>query len=172
MADFQNMGMEMTVADTINSALLLVTAVGVLGAFWQIRVGARAQRATFLKDLYLQLRSDSAVADAFYMIEYSEFEYGPEFHGSDLERKIDRLLTLIDLVCEMQSQHIMTRREMSFFEYQFSRVARDVNVQKYLTFLNDFYVNNGLTKKPFAAFQTYIAATTVPCTSQNSIARS
>jgi hypothetical protein len=145
----------MSLADTINSALLLVTALGVLAAFWQIRVGARAQRATFLKDLYMQLRTDPAVAEAFYKIEYGEFEYGPEFHGGELEPKVDRLLTLVDLVCEMRAQGIMTRREMSFFEYQFGRVAQDKGIQNYLRFLNHFYVQNGLKKKPFAAFQAY-----------------
>lgn len=147
---------EMSLADKINSALLLVTALGVLAAFWQIRVGARAQRATFLKDLYMQLRTDPAVAEAFYKIEYGEFNYAPDFHGSDLEPMIDRLLTLIDLVCEMRAQRIMTKREMSFFEYQFGRVAQDTNVQAYLSFLNTFYAQNGLTKKPFAAFQAYV----------------
>ena len=145
----------MTLPDKINTALLLVTTFGVLAAFWQIRVAARAQRATFLKDLYMQLRSDAAVAEAFYLIEYGEFQYSQDFHGSELEPKIDRLLTLVDLVCEMRAQGIMTKREMSFFEYQFSRVAQNMNVLAYLEFLNGFYSRNGLRKKPFAAFQAY-----------------
>lgn len=113
----------LTAADKINAALLLVTALGVLAAFWQIRGGARAQRATFLKDLYMQLRTDADVRDAFYAIEYGRFEYDSQFHDSPLEPKVDRLLTLIDLVCEMRGQGIMSRREMTFFEYQFGRVA-------------------------------------------------
>lgn len=146
---------EITLADKINSALLLVTAFGVLAAFWQIRSAARAQRATFLKDLYMQLRTDADVARAFYLIECSEFVYDSSFHGSDIEPKIDRLLTLIDLVCEMRAQRIISKREMSFFEYQFCRVASDGNVQKYLNFLNGFYARNGLNRKPFSAFQNY-----------------
>jgi hypothetical protein len=146
---------DISLADSINSALLLVTALGVLAAFWQVRVGARAQRATFLKDLYMQLRSDPVVAEAFYKIEYGEFEYGPDFHGSELEPKIDRLLTLIDLVCEMRAQRIMAKREMSFFAYQFGRVAQDRSVRAYLNFLDHFYAQNGLEKKAFAAFQAY-----------------
>jgi hypothetical protein len=145
----------LTIADKINAALLLVTALGVLAAFWQIRAGARAQRATFLKDLYMQLRTDSEVAYAFYLIEYSEFKYDANFHGSDVEPKIDRLLTLIDLVCEMRAQRVITKREMSFFDYQFNRVAQDQNIQHYLRFLNGFYSQNGINRKPFSAFQGY-----------------
>lgn len=112
----------LSAADKINTALLLVTALGVLAAFWQIRAGARASRATFLKDLYLQLRTDADVARAFYLIEYDEFIYDHNFHGSELEPKIDRLFTLIDLVCEMRSQGVISKREMNFFDYQFGRV--------------------------------------------------
>jgi hypothetical protein len=145
----------LTVADMINTALLFVTTLGVLAAFWQIRAGARAQRATFLKDLYMQLRTDSGVAEAFYLIEYNDFKYDSSFHGSELEPKIDRLFTLIDLVCEMRAQGVISKREIGFFDYQFNRVARDQNVRDYLQFLNSFYKRNGLDRKPFSAFQTY-----------------
>ena len=147
----------LSAADKINTALLLVTALGVLAAFWQIRAGARAQRATFLKDLYLQLRTDADVARAFYLIEYDEFIYDHNFHGSELEPKIDRLLTLIDLVCEMRSQGVISKREMNFFDYQFGRVDRNEGIRSYLAFLNGFYERQGMARKPFSAFQTYSA---------------
>jgi hypothetical protein len=155
----QSMADVLSVSDKINTALLFVTALGVIAAFWQIRAGARAQRATFLKDLYMQLRTDSEVARAFYLIEYGEFTYDSQFHGSELEPKIDRLLTLIDLVCEMRAQKVITKREMNFFAYQFSRVAQDENIQHYLKFLNGFYAQNGLNRKPFSAFQAYAKLT-------------
>jgi hypothetical protein len=145
----------LSVADKINTALLFVTSLGVLAALWQIRAGTRAQRATFLKDLYMQLRTDSEVAHAFYQIEYGTFKYDAAFHTSDLEPKIDRLLTLIDLVCEMRAQGVITRREMSFFDYQFNRVANNSEIQSYLHFLNDFYKRSGIKKKPFSAFQLH-----------------
>jgi hypothetical protein len=146
---------QISLTDKINSALLLVTTLGVLAAFWQIRSAARAQRATFLKDLYMQLRTDTDVARAFYLIEYNEFIYDDNFHGSEVEPIIDRLLTLIDLVCEMRAQKIISKREMSFFEYQFCRVSNDPNIQQYLKFLNGFYAKNGLNRKPFSSFQQY-----------------
>lgn len=103
----------------------------------------------------MQLRSDPSVVEAFYKIEYQEFEYTEDFHGSELEPKMDRLLTLIDLVCEMRAQRIMTKREMSFFEYSFDRVAQDRSVREYLDYLNDFCKKAQIKKKPFAAFQAY-----------------
>ena len=147
-----------SLADKINTALLLVTALGVMAAFWQIRTGAKAQRATFLKDLYMQLRTDESVAEAFYLIEYSEFVYDQSFHGSILEKKVDRLLTLIDLVCEMRSQRIISKREMQFFRYQFLRVAADPSIRDYLLFLDMFYKRVGMDRRAFPAFQEFSQA--------------
>lgn len=145
----------LTVAEMINAALLLVTMFGVLAAFWQIRGGARAQRAAFLKDLYMQLRTDAEVRDAYYEIEYGKFVYDSNFHGSLLEPKVDRLLTLLDLVCEMHQRGILSDREMGFFEYQFGRVAKDTGIHEYLAFLSTFYESNEVAHKPFAAFQAW-----------------
>jgi hypothetical protein len=155
----------LSTADKINTALLavtmlgvLITTAGVVAAFLQIRTGSRAQRAVFLKDLYMQLRTDPEIVKAFYLIEYSEFRYDADFHGSDDEPRIDRLLTLVDLICELHAQSVITKREMAFFEYQFRRIANDKEIVKYLTFLQAFYARNGLDRKPFSAFRAYAAA--------------
>jgi hypothetical protein len=144
--------------DWATLGLVLVTALGVAAAFVQLRASARTQRATFLKDLYLQLRTDGDIREAFYKIEYSEFVYSADFHGSELEPKIDRLLALIDLVCELRAQRIISDREMSFFSYEFERVGGDPHVRDYLAFLNHWYEDNDLTAKPFGAFQAYGSA--------------
>ena len=122
-----------SVADIINIALLCVTTIGVIAALRQLKTSTRAQRATFLKDLYMQLRTDDAVAEAFYLIEYSEFEYDRNFHN----------------------QKIISKREMEFFEYQFSRVASNSAVQEYLAFLYDFYQQVGIKRSAFPAFQSF-----------------
>jgi hypothetical protein len=94
---------EFTLPDIINTGLLVITALGVIAAVVQIRNGTKAQRATYLKDLYLQFRTDPDIAESFYLIEYDKFKYDSTFHGSKIEPKIDRLLTFIDLVCELYS---------------------------------------------------------------------
>ena len=145
----------LTTSDKINAVLLFVTALGVTAAFWQLRAAARAQRAIFLKDLYLQLRTDPDVAHAYYLIEYDNFVYDEGFHGSELEPKLDRLLTVIDLVCEMHLQNVISKREMQFFHYQFRRVAQNAGVRSYLRFLNGIYAQSKLDHKPFCSFQAH-----------------
>jgi hypothetical protein len=146
---------DFTLPDQINTGLLLITALGVVAAVVQIRNGTKAQRATFLKDLYLQFRIDPEIAESFYLIEYDKFRYDSSFHGSEIEPKIDRLLTFIDLVCELYDQQSISQKEMKFFNYPFKRVAQDPEIQKYLEFLGKFYARNSVQHKPFSAFQNY-----------------
>ena len=108
-----------------------------------------------LKDLYMQFRTDQDAADAFYMIEYGKFQYTTKFHGSAEERKIDRLLTLCDLVCAMHADETLTVREMEYFKYQFKRIFNDSSIKAYLEFLDSFYARNNMSKKSFERFQLY-----------------
>ena len=77
----ENAESSFTTANIINMFLLLATTLGALGVFWQVRASARTQRAMFLKDLYLRLRTDKDIADAFYAIEYGKFHYTNSFHS-------------------------------------------------------------------------------------------
>jgi hypothetical protein len=148
----------LTTGDYINAALLVVTAIGVFAVFWQIRSAARSQRASFLKELYGDLRTEPAASEAFYQIEYGKFRYSGDFHGSDLEPKIDSLLTQLDLICELHLRGVLSRNEMGFFDYEIARVARDNEIKKYLEFLRHFYAEHDLERKPFASLQKYAAS--------------
>jgi hypothetical protein len=142
-------------ADRINAALLVVAVVGILLTWWQARAGAKTQRAAFLRDLYGTINSDEGIREAFYSIEYGKFTYDADFHGSKEECNVDRLLSFVDLICELHRRRVLTRREMLFFEYRFRRVAADPHVQEYLTFLKGFYAMNDTRTEPFASFMSY-----------------
>jgi hypothetical protein len=104
--------------------------------------------------LYSTLVSDPDIGEAYYLIEYGGFNYDSSFHGSDLERKVDRLLGCADLVAELHMQSIISHREMAFFNYRFRRLGADPSVRRYLEFLTSFYSRVGVAKKPFHSFQT------------------
>lgn len=99
--------------------------------------------------------SDPDIRDAYYLVEYGEFVYDHSFHGSSNEKQIDRLLSFVDLVCDLFAQGIITEHEMSFFKYEFTRIHQNANVQGYLKFLKSFYdeVRTGTT--PFPSFVSY-----------------
>lgn len=128
-------------------------------SFWQIRRNTQTQRMIFLKDMYMLLRTDKDVSNIFYDIEYSKFEYTADFHDSEIEKKTDKLLTILDLICEMHYRGSITTNEMSFFNYQIRRVAQNIEIEKYLTFLSSFYKANKIKRKPFSSFLTYTGMT-------------
>ncbi|MEQ1574398.1 MAG: hypothetical protein ABL993_09155 [Vicinamibacterales bacterium] len=143
----------MSTADKINTGLLIAAVVGIAMTFWQVRVGVRTQRAQFLKDLYSTLVSDADIGKAYYLIEYGGFKYRPDFHGSEIEPKVDRLLGFADLVAELHLQGVISTREMTFFHYRFRRLLGDSGVRAYLEFLTSFYDSVGVAKEPYHSFQ-------------------
>jgi hypothetical protein len=144
-----------SVTDLINVALLVVAIIGIFLTYRQIRIGYKTQKATFFKEIYSTMFSDPDIRNAYYQIEYDEFTYDSEFHGSENEKLIDRLLSFVDLVCELYNQKVITEREMSFFHYEFIRIYKNKNVQAYLKFLKKFYKKVGSKTEPFHSFVTY-----------------
>jgi hypothetical protein len=144
-----------SIADLINAGLLFVAIVGIFLTYRQIKGSHKTQKATFFKDLYSTMFSDHDIRDAFYQIEYGEFNYDVNFHGSDNEKAIDQLLSFIDLICDLYAQGIITQHEMSFFKYEFTRIYFNDNVQRYLKFLTGFYTQIGTETKPFPSYVAY-----------------
>jgi|GEM_PF-1794634 len=144
-----------TTADATNIALLIVAILGIWLTLLQITEGSKTQKAAFFKDLYSTMYSDPDVREAFYQVEYGKFIYNPKFHDSPSEKKIDRLLSFVDLVCDLYDQKIITEREMRFFKYEFARISQDPNVQGYLEFLRSFYDSVGTGTRPFPSFVSY-----------------
>ncbi len=144
----------MTTGDWINLGLLVVAVFGFGLTISQLKSGFRTQRAQFLKDLYTTSVSDIDISEAYYLIEYDKFIYNSDFHDSNIEPKVDRLLSFYDLVAELNIQEIISDREMIFFSYRFKRIFNNKGIKEYLIFLSSFYKNNGIDKEPFSSFQT------------------
>lgn len=144
-----------SIADMTNIVLLIVAIIGIFFTYYQIKQGFKTQRAIFFKELYLTLFSDEVIRKAFYQIEYDHFVYDASFHGSPSKKAIERLLSFVDLVCEIYAQKFITEREMSFFKYEIIRVYTSDNIQNYLKFLKDFYKLVETGTMPLSSFIFY-----------------
>jgi len=142
-------------SDLINAFLLMVAIVGIFLTYHQIRMNHKIQRATFFKDLYRGFFSDQDIRKIYYQIEYGKFTYGRDFHGTEDEQCLDRLLTFADLVCDLYDQGIITEHEMNFFKYEFKRIYQDKYIKSYLIFLKNFYQQIGTGTEPFFSFVSY-----------------
>jgi hypothetical protein len=144
-----------TIADILNFILLLITAIGVILAYRQIKEGRKTQSATFFKELYSTMFSDTEIGNAYYKIEYNEFNYDKSFHGSEEEKIIDRLLGFVDLLCYLHAQRVITDKEMMFFRYRLFRIYKNPNIQRYFEFLRLFFDAVGSQARPFNSFFSY-----------------
>ena len=156
MLQFKN---TISISDLINTFLLIVGVIGIFLAYRQIKDGYKTQKATFFKDLYSTMFSDPDIRTAYYQIEYDKFIYDDNFHGSQNEKHLDRLLSFVDLVCDLYNQKMITKHEMQFFKYEFLRVYQNENVRGYLDFLRGFYHNVGVETEPFFSFVSYCKKT-------------
>jgi hypothetical protein len=141
--------------EIISMTALLVTAIGVLFAYRQLRQTSIIQRATFFKDLYSTMFTDPDIRKIYYLIEYDEFIYPDDFHGSTEEKYLDRLLSFADLICNLRAQDIITEHEMKSFNYMLARIYNNNGVQQYLDFLDNWFSEHIIGVLPFSSFRNY-----------------
>ena len=144
-----------TIADIINGILLILALIGIFLTFKQIRHNDKTQKAAFFKVLYSTIFTDPDKRKAFYLIEYGKFTYDESFHCSLNEQAFDRMFGFNDLVCDLYFQGVLTKREMAYFRYGFTRIYQDKEVVKYLDFLKSFFVETGIAARPFPSYIAY-----------------
>lgn len=144
-----------SVPNAMNLGLLCVAFVGFIAVWYQIKQNYRTQKATFFKELYLEMFKAGNIRKAYYQIEYEQFVYDNGFHGSEQEQVIDRLMAFVDLVCDLYYQNMLTEHEMSFFKYEFLRIYQNPNIRDYLAFLREWYTKIGTDTQPFSSFTAY-----------------
>ena len=152
MFQFQN---TVTLSDLINAALLLIAVLGIFLTYRQMRESYRTQRASFFKELYSTMWSDSEIRDMYYRVEYGKLDYSESFHGSPDERLLDRLLSFTDLLCELYSQNIISDNEMRFFQYELATIYKNDNIHRYIKALDNWFVERGVGTKPYRSLLSY-----------------
>lgn len=150
---------EISVGDIANVLLLIVAIFGIYYTYLQIESNYKTQKASFFKELYSTMYSDPEIIDIYYKIEYDTFNYGPKFHRSPEEKQLDRLLSFLDLICNLYEQKIITDYEMESFRYRIRRVYINHNILSYLKFLEKFYPTTGAETRPFQSFVSYCERT-------------
>ena len=136
------------IGDIINIVLLLLTFIGLIITIVQLLRSRKLNRASFVKELYLQLYQDKDLREAFYAIEWSDYTPSErlKLQGSEEEQKTDRLLSFFEIVCSMYYRKILTPDDMSPFDYEMRRVYEHPDIQNYLRFLDGWQKRQGLGK--------------------------
>jgi hypothetical protein len=127
---------------------LLGLAIAVISLLISARTGqeqTQTRRAEFSFRVW-QAFMDEEVQKAFLEIEWGQFEYpsGGDngFASPEQERRIDRLLYLLDEVALLVQNRVLTEADKKRWSYQASRVLKNESVQRYFEFLDDFFAQN------------------------------
>lgn len=118
----------------------------------QLKIANRQKRAEYIINLYNQSALDKDVLEIYYKIEYEEFRYGHDFHGSEDEIKLDKLIDMYDNIAKLYQLGNFTLKDLSYVAYRYLVVYQDESVVRYLRFLDGWYVDRGMKVKPFYAF--------------------
>ncbi len=72
-------------------SISLIT-IELFATFYQIRKSNIQNRIEYIVKLYNEFVNDENMIKMYYKLEYSEFIYNDNFHGSEEEKKLDKLL--------------------------------------------------------------------------------
>src|SRR5437016_2464253 len=99
---------EISLGDIIAAAGFLIAALGLFLTLCQLRRDSVRKRAEFIVSIFNQYVTDPDTSQVFYSVEYDEFQYGPNFHGSEQERHLDRLLSYFEKIAALYHMKVIT----------------------------------------------------------------
>ena len=142
-----------TVGDLIQAVALLVAAGGLILTAIETRRSARQRRVQQIVELQHQFYSDADLMDAYYLIEYGEFEYDGNFHGSKLEKSMDRLLVHFESIASLYEAKVVSARELDIVAYNYLVIYQNRGIQQYFDWLDSWYKTRGIKEQPFGTFR-------------------
>lgn len=135
-------------------ALLVATTIGVFAAFRQIYISNKQKRADIILQLCNQFYQDNDMQDIYYRIEYSEFQYAVEtFHGSEDEKKLDKLLGLFSNIGQLYQMGIIKEKDLEFIKYEFQIIYEYQGVQSYFQTLDGWFAARQISHLKFQPFR-------------------
>lgn len=105
---------------------------------YQTNLNNRLGRAKIVSDCLHIFMDDKMMHSAFYKIEYGQFEYNNDFHGSTEEREVDKLLRHFSNLALMWEGGLLKLKDIHPLQYFILRSVNDEEVVKYLTFIDEW----------------------------------
>jgi len=93
---------------------------------------------------------DEGIQRAFYVLEYSKFRYSGDFHGSEQEREIDKLLRHFANIALSWQAGLLTTSDVKPVQYYVLRVMRNAEIQSYLNFIEQWANQSRLGEHPYS----------------------
>ena len=145
---------DVSTADWLKVIAVLVAAVGLFLNARQHRKANDQRRVDNVSDVFKDIYNDSELADIYYKIEYREFEYNNEFHRSDEEKKLDKLISSFDILAKKYYLGLVRLKDIELVSYEYLVIYQNPEVQEYFQFLDDWFDRRGIKNPPFDKFRS------------------
>jgi len=109
-------------------------------------------RSAFVAKWLERFADDKEMREIYYEIEYNKFTYNQEtFHGSDDEKRIDKLLMHLANAALAQQGGLLRGKDLIPLQYIALRVLNNANIKEYLEFVLTVAGRPGLGVHPYAS---------------------
>jgi len=107
-------------------------STGGIFALIQWNSAKRLKRAEFIDKIINITRFDKEIPHTMHTIEFAEKWYNKDFSHSDLQPKIDKLLSYIDYICYLYSSRNISRAEFKILKYKIAEICHSTSCRAYL----------------------------------------
>ena len=145
--------MVIELSEMLTIASILLAVLGLFANFLQIRRGNTQKRAEYIVQLYNEFVNDRDMMEIYYKLEYSKFNYGQNFHGSETEKQLDKLLGHFSNIGRLHFMGVIRRQDLKFLEYEFLVIYQNSNIESYLAFLDEWFETRGIDDQKFEYFR-------------------
>lgn len=92
----------------------------------------RVRRVEFLDKCIEKIRFTDDFKEILFMIDYDQFWYSPEFHGSDIEPRVDSFLSYLSYICYLRKCRYLSKKDILILDYFIRRTCISYSTQSYL----------------------------------------
>ncbi len=127
----------------------ILAATGLFLNFHQSRRTNAQPRAALVAGCLKGFIDDDAIQPAFYLIEYSKFEYDSGFHDTETERDVDKLLRHFANMALSWQSGLLSTKDIRPLQYYLLRVMTNPGIQKYMRFMETWAQRAGVGTHPY-----------------------
>jgi len=143
---------KITIYEIISLVGFVIAIVSLIIAVRSSKSQAKTRRAEFSFRVWESFIQDD-VQTAYLEIEWGNFNYpytgkSNNFESKDQERRVDKLLYLLDEMALLYENKILEESDKERWLYHGKRVYRDSGVKNYMKFLDEFFKINGIKSRP------------------------
>ncbi len=130
---------------------LMIAAIALAINVRQTILNNTLVKAKMVSDSLHIFMNDETIQVAFYKIEYGDFQYGPDFHGSNEEKEIDKLLRHFSNLAIMWKNGLLNIDDIFPIQYFILRAVNNNQVKKYMEFIDHWSKTAGTGGHPYVA---------------------